>query len=143
MHYPKPCLLFAAVSVAILGLSQQSFAADPAMTQVVVTAQAAGRTGLGQDAASLPAATTVIDGAELATINLGRDISNIFRRVPGVLANNIDQGDTGNGFRMRGFATSGRAPTPRSTSTACRRTCRRARPARDTVRPSWSGSAPT
>jgi len=39
--------------------------------------------------------------------NVGRDISNVFRRVPGVLANNIDQGETGNGFRMRGFATQG------------------------------------
>ncbi|MDQ2822191.1 MAG: TonB-dependent receptor plug domain-containing protein [Pseudomonadota bacterium] len=34
-------------------------------------------------------------------------MSNIFRRVPGVAANNIDQGDTGNGFRMRGFGTEG------------------------------------
>lgn len=57
--------------------------------------------------AAQPAASTVIDNAELQTINVGRDISNLFRRVPGVLANSIDQGDTGNGFRMRGFATQG------------------------------------
>ena len=44
---------------------------------------------------------------DLATLDIGRDISNVFRRVPGVVANNIDQGDTGNGFRMRGFATQG------------------------------------
>ncbi|WP_255176148.1 TonB-dependent receptor [Bordetella genomosp. 5] len=59
------------------------------------------------DSTGLPAAMTVITPAELQTINVGRDISNIFRRVPGVVANNIDQGDTGNGFRMRGFATQG------------------------------------
>ena len=56
---------------------------------------------------TLPASVTVIDADEVATINIGRDISNIFRRVPGVIANNLDQGDTGNGFKMRGFATQG------------------------------------
>lgn len=59
------------------------------------------------DSAGLPAAVSVVTAEELATINIGRDISNMFRRVPGVVANNIDQGDTGNGFRMRGFATQG------------------------------------
>ena len=59
------------------------------------------------DSTGLPAAMTVITPSELQTINVGRDISNVFRRVPGVVANNIDQGDTGNGFRMRGFATQG------------------------------------
>jgi len=43
----------------------------------------------------------------VATVTVGRDISNIFRRVPGIVANNLDQGDTGNGFKMRGFATQG------------------------------------
>lgn len=56
---------------------------------------------------SLPAAVTTVTAEDIRTINVGRDISNIYRRVPGVLANNIDQGDTGNGFRMRGFATQG------------------------------------
>ncbi|MNR79902.1 Colicin I receptor precursor [compost metagenome] len=59
------------------------------------------------DSVALPAAVTVITNEEIGTLNVGRDISNIFRRVPGVVANNIDQGDTGNGFRMRGFATQG------------------------------------
>lgn len=52
----------------------------------------------------LPSAISVIDSEEVSTINMSRDISNVFRRVPGVVANSI-QGDTGNGFRMRGFAT--------------------------------------
>lgn len=55
----------------------------------------------------LPSSVTTITSDDIAGINVGRDISNIFRRVPGVVANNIDQGDTGNGFRMRGFATQG------------------------------------
>ncbi len=56
---------------------------------------------------SLPAAVSTITDDEIRTLNVDRDISNIYRRVPGVVANNIDQGDTGNGFRMRGFATNG------------------------------------
>lgn len=56
---------------------------------------------------SLPAAVNTITDEEIRTLNVDRDISNIYRRVPGVVANNIDQGDTGNGFRMRGFATNG------------------------------------
>lgn len=61
----------------------------------------------GSDARALPGSVTTVTAADIASINVGRDISNIFRRVPGVVANNIDQGDTGNGFRMRGFATQG------------------------------------
>lgn len=56
---------------------------------------------------ALPSAVTTLTAEDIETTNVGRDISNIFRRVPGVLANNIDQGETGNGFRMRGFATQG------------------------------------
>ncbi|WP_332878659.1 TonB-dependent receptor [Massilia sp. S19_KUP03_FR1] len=55
----------------------------------------------------MPGSVTSITAQDIATLNVGRDISTIFRRVPGVVANNIDQGDTGNGFRMRGFATQG------------------------------------
>ncbi|MET0321164.1 MAG: TonB-dependent receptor [Duganella sp.] len=61
----------------------------------------------GAGARSLPSAVVAITPDDIAGINVGRDISNVFRRVPGVVANNIDQGDTGNGFRMRGFATQG------------------------------------
>lgn len=56
---------------------------------------------------SLPAAVSTITSDDIRTLNVDRDISNIYRRVPGVVASNIDQGDTGNGFRMRGFATNG------------------------------------
>ena len=56
---------------------------------------------------AMPSAVTTITSDDIEATNVGRDISNVFRRVPGVLANNIDQGETGNGFRMRGFATQG------------------------------------
>lgn len=56
---------------------------------------------------ALPTTVQQLNQEDIASTNIGRDISNIFRRVPGVLANNIDQGETGNGFRMRGFATQG------------------------------------
>lgn len=65
------------------------------------------RVAPGLGARSLPGSVTTVTADDIATLNVGRDISNIFRRVPGVVANNIDQGDTGNGFRMRGFATQG------------------------------------
>ncbi|WBS01104.1 TonB-dependent receptor [Pseudoduganella sp. SL102] len=58
-------------------------------------------------ASALPASVTTITAGDIATLAIGRDISNVFQRIPGVVANNIDQGDTGNGFRMRGFATQG------------------------------------
>ncbi|HEX8606044.1 MAG TPA: TonB-dependent receptor, partial [Pseudoduganella sp.] len=61
----------------------------------------------GTGAGALPGTVTTITAGDIATLAIGRDISNIFQRVPGVVANNIDQGDTGNGFRMRGFATQG------------------------------------
>lgn len=61
----------------------------------------------GVGARSLPGSVTTVTAEDLATLDIGRDISNVFRRVPGVVANNIDQGDTGNGFRMRGFVTQG------------------------------------
>ncbi|QBE67444.1 ligand-gated channel [Pseudoduganella lutea] len=58
-------------------------------------------------ASALPATVDTITADDIATLAIGRDISNVFQRIPGVVANNIDQGDTGNGFRMRGFATQG------------------------------------
>jgi len=61
----------------------------------------------GVGAKALPGSVTAITAEDIATLDVGRDISNVFKRVPGVVAHNIDQGDTGNGFRMRGFATQG------------------------------------
>ncbi|MDH0867920.1 TonB-dependent receptor [Mitsuaria sp. GD03876] len=71
------------------------------------TRQPGDRNALSLTPAALPAAVQHLGEDDIAATNIGRDISNVFRRVPGVLANNIDQGETGNGFRMRGFATQG------------------------------------
>lgn len=101
MLYPRRRAILAAVGSAMFSVSGHSHGADDAIPQVLVTAPTP------QPSATLPATVNLIDGSELDSINLGRDISNIFRSLPGVLANSIDQGDTGNGFRMRGFATSG------------------------------------
>ncbi|OWQ48259.1 ligand-gated channel [Roseateles noduli] len=65
------------------------------------------RNDLSLKPTALPGAVQHLSEDDIAATNIGRDISNVFRRVPGVLANNIDQGETGNGFRMRGFATQG------------------------------------
>lgn len=65
------------------------------------------RIDVSLDPGTLPSGHTTITRDDVSKTNIGRDISNVFRRVPGALANNIDQGDTGNGFRMRGFATQG------------------------------------
>ncbi len=91
-------------------MSGAALAIEAAPMQVVeVTGEKADRDRMhpGATANALPGTVTTITAADIATLNVGRDISNIFRRVPGVVANNIDQGDTGNGFRMRGFATQG------------------------------------
>jgi outer membrane receptor protein involved in Fe transport len=104
---PVRALSFA---VSIACAAGGSAHADTDTIQVVeVAAMKAGQDRLRPGAASrdLPGAVTTVTAADIATLNVGRDISNIFRRVPGVVANNIDQGDTGNGFRMRGFATQG------------------------------------
>ncbi|MGY8524568.1 TonB-dependent receptor [Paracidovorax citrulli] len=93
--------------------NRASAAAQTDLPAVTVTAQGefvdlqGERTNVTIESTGLPSGVTVVTPEELSTINVGRDISNIFRRVPGVVANNIDQGDTGNGFRMRGFATQG------------------------------------
>lgn len=65
------------------------------------------RAAVSIKAKALPTTVQQLNQEDIANTNVGRDISNVFRRVPGVLANNIDQGETGNGFRMRGFATQG------------------------------------
>lgn len=103
------------LALALLApLAQAQDAAPPPLQRVEITGHSAAQgrqpgdrnvTTLAPDA--LPAAGQHLDAKDIASTNVGRDISNIFRRIPGVLANNIDQGETGNGFRMRGFATQG------------------------------------
>ncbi len=107
-------------SLAILSLlalpaqAQDTEPTSPPLQRVEVSGHSAGQGRQPGDRAlptlapdALPAAGQHLDARDIANTNIGRDISNVFRRIPGVLANNIDQGETGNGFRMRGFATQG------------------------------------
>lgn len=122
MKNTKRLILSTAVTTAFLALTQTSHAqqsnasassGDALLPAVTITGTAersdipGARTAVTVDATGLPSALSVVTSEELETINVGTDISNIFRRVPGVVANSLGQGDTGNGFRMRGFATQG------------------------------------
>lgn len=110
----------AALTASVLSYGSVSAAAsDPAgvvelnAIEVVGEGSGAGRIEplkrgrVSTAAESLPASVSTITDEDIRMLNVDRDISNIYRRVPGVVASNIDQGDTGNGFRMRGFATNG------------------------------------
>lgn len=99
-----------ACAVAGPACAEDDMSAAETETQVVEikgSRQAQDRIAPGTGARALPGSVTTVTPEDIATLDVGRDISNIFRRVPGVVAHNIDQGDTGNGFRMRGFATQG------------------------------------
>ncbi|GGB86595.1 TonB-dependent receptor [Pseudoduganella buxea] len=106
---PLRCCLLLACAFGGPALAEDDAAESPSPLQVVeVKAQRDDeRLAPGSGATSLPGSVTTVTAQDIATLDIGRDISNVFRRVPGVVAHNIDQGDTGNGFRMRGFATQG------------------------------------
>lgn len=109
----RPSSTFALIVASLSGTMDIAFAEDtPVLPAIRVSAetvppQAGARLKLSNDATALPSAVSVVTSEELESINVGRDIAAIYRRVPGVVANNIDQGDTGVGFRMRGFSTQG------------------------------------
>lgn len=108
---PHAVMLTCALAAPALALAEHMAAAassDPAQVVEIKGQRSEDeRLAPGTGARSLPGGVTTVTSEDLATLDIGRDISNVFRRVPGVVANNIDQGDTGNGFRMRGFATQG------------------------------------
>jgi len=111
---PAAPLSACALAITLIGPAQAQAQASATLDAIEVreTTGPATRTP-GERAAitlapkALPATVQQLNQEDIASTNVGRDISNVFRRVPGVLANNIDQGETGNGFRMRGFATQG------------------------------------
>ena len=109
---PAAPLSACALAITLIGPAQAQASATLDAIEVRETTGPATRTP-GERAAitlapkALPATVQQLNQEDIASTNVGRDISNVFRRVPGVLANNIDQGETGNGFRMRGFATQG------------------------------------
>lgn len=104
--------MFSCASVAAAQAGTESVTELDA-TEVVAEGNSSGsikpltRSKVSSAPEGLPAAVSTITQEDIRTLNVDRDISNIYRRVPGVVANNIDQGDTGNGFRMRGFTTNG------------------------------------
>lgn len=113
--FPAPPLLRPIAHAVLLActLGGTALASDalpnaaPIQTVEVKASRDDGRAAASSAEEALPSIVTTITADDIATLNVGRDISNIFRRVAGVVAHNIDQGDTGNGFRMRGFATQG------------------------------------
>ncbi|MFJ9534453.1 TonB-dependent receptor [Herbaspirillum sp. NPDC101396] len=64
------------------------------------------KSAVSNENSGLPTSVTVIDRAEIDRTNVGRDISDLLRRVPGVMAHTLDQGDIGNSIKMRGFFSS-------------------------------------
>jgi outer membrane receptor protein involved in Fe transport len=69
------------------------------------TAKNIPKSDVSLDSSGLPTSVTVIERSEIERTNVGRDISDLLRRVPGIMAHTIDQGDIGNAIKMRGFLT--------------------------------------
>jgi outer membrane receptor protein involved in Fe transport len=86
------------ISLAIAPVSEHTAvtAAGQVPRQSEVTVQNSG----------LPTTVTVLNHDEIARTNVERDVANLYRRVPGVMAHNLDQGDTGTAIHMRGFLSS-------------------------------------
>ncbi|OAM90378.1 hypothetical protein AW736_26630 [Termitidicoccus mucosus] len=53
----------------------------------------------------LPASVSIIDHDSLERTNFTGDFGGLLRRVPGIMAHNLNQGDTGTSIKMRGFLT--------------------------------------
>lgn len=60
-------------------------------------------TTVSLQSAALPAAVDVIEREDIERTNFNQDFGALLRRVPGIVAHNIGQGDTGTSFKMRGF----------------------------------------
>lgn len=59
----------------------------------------------GQRITAMPVRATGITHEEIRVTNVGREISDLLRRVPGVIAHTVGQGDLGQSVKMRGFMT--------------------------------------
>ena len=74
---------------------------------MIVTASPEARpSAITLQSGGLPTAVTVITRDQLTRTNVGRDFGSLLRRVPGIMAHNIGQGDTGDSEKMRGFLSS-------------------------------------
>lgn len=82
--------------------------ADTNLGEILVSATGEKpKSSLSLRANSLPAAVTVIDREQIERTNVGRDYSDLLRRVPGVNAYSFGQGDIGSPIKMRGFTGTG------------------------------------
>src|SRR5450830_2033831 len=110
-RYSLGCL---AAGIAMAASAQQAdTGAEGSLPEISVSAgknEAATRnvskSVVGNDAASLPTSVTVIERGEIERTNVGRDVTDLLRRVPGIMAHTLDQGDIGNSIKMRGFFSS-------------------------------------
>ena len=110
-RYSLGCL---AAGIAMAASAQQAdTGAEGSLPEISVSAgknEAATRnvskSVVGNDAASLPTSVTVIERGEIERTNVGRDVTDLLRRVPGIMAHTLDQGDIGNSIKMRGFLSS-------------------------------------
>ncbi|MBN9420957.1 MAG: outer membrane receptor protein [Candidatus Accumulibacter sp. 66-26] len=83
-------------------------AADAELGEVRVSAVGEKpRRAISLQAGALPAAVTVIGREEIERTNVGRDYSDLLRRVPGINAYGFGQGDIGSPVKMRGFTGTG------------------------------------
>lgn len=104
---PVPRPLRPVAAAACLAMCWTSALAQPAQ-QVEVTGRSLPRASeISTDARALPTSVTRIDADEIERLNLGRDYTDLLRRVPGVNAYAFGQGDIGSPIKMRGFTGTG------------------------------------
>lgn len=106
---PPSTLLLTVLAVGPV-LAQQNAdepaAAELAAVRVVGSAEKT-KGSVTLDAKGLPAAVTVIGREDIERTNVGRDYTDLLRRVPGVNAYSFGQGDIGSPIKMRGFTGTG------------------------------------
>lgn len=104
---PIPCLLAAlSAAPALAAESAEQPALQLEAIRVTGTAETPKRS-VSLDAEALPAAVTVIGRKDIERTNVGRDYTDLLRRVPGVNAYSFGQGDIGSPIKMRGFTGTG------------------------------------
>lgn len=101
-HRAQATLIANQNTVADVALAIAAFAERTTAT----AAAPAARSDVSLESTALPTPVTAISHDELQRTNIAQDVGTIFRRVPGVLAHNINQGETGTAIKMRGFSSS-------------------------------------
>ncbi|MCC7313002.1 MAG: TonB-dependent receptor [Sulfuritalea sp.] len=94
------------LAVGIVGVS--TALADTQLPEIRISGSGEKPKGsLTIEASGLPAAVTVIGREEIERTNVGRDYTDLLRRVPGINAYSFGQGDIGSPIKMRGFTGTG------------------------------------